>query len=168
MVVWLVGLSGAGKSTLAQAVVDKARSTSAQVVLVDGDVIREVFGGDLGHSADDRRANAQRIARLCSFLDGEGVDVVCAILSIAEQDRSWMRAHASEYFEVFVDCDMENLVRRDSKGLYSAALSGDLPDVVGVDIEFERPVRPDLVIQNGSDVNDLLSHTSFLSGLITG
>jgi adenylylsulfate kinase-like enzyme len=168
MVIWVIGLSGAGKSTLARDVVGRARRSDVPVVLVDGDVIRDVFGGDLGHSVEDRRANARRIAKLCRFLDGEGVNVVCAILSIAEEDRAWMRAHASRYYEVFVDTPLEDLQSRDTKGLYAAARRGELPDVVGIDIAFETPRTPDLVIDNSEGVGELMGPASFLADLLSG
>lgn len=45
----------------------------------------------------------------------------------------------------------DTLVARDSKGLYKQALAGEIENVVGVDIEFPIPLRPDLVIDNVED-----------------
>ena len=69
MVIWIIGLSGAGKTTLAKEVVAKIGSSKTNVVLIDGDMIREVFGNDLGHTLEDRRQNGERICRLCKFLN---------------------------------------------------------------------------------------------------
>jgi adenylylsulfate kinase-like enzyme len=158
MVIWIIGLSGAGKTTLAEEVVLRAKAVVPNMVLIDGDVIRQVFGGDLDHSAEGRKKNATRVGRLCQFLDSQGIHVVCAILSAYESSRQWNRANLPEYFEVFIDAPMENLVTRDSKGLYRGARSGAVKNVVGVDLAFEAPARPDMVIRNDGDRDRLLAH----------
>ena len=52
------------------------------------------------------------------------------------------------YFEVFVDADFDTLTKRDTKGLYKKALSGEIKNFIGVDqnTPFERPLKPDLTI----------------------
>ena len=82
MVTWIIGLSGSGKTTLAEQVLLDIKKRGSSAVIVDGDVARELWGNDLGYDIDSRRENAQRICRLCQFLDQQGLDVVCAILSI--------------------------------------------------------------------------------------
>ena len=99
MVVWIIGLSGAGKTTLAEKVVEKISSCKTNVVLIDGDMIRDVFGNDLGHTLEDRRQNADRICRLCRFLDNQGIHVVCAILSLFPESRLWNRENIKNYYE---------------------------------------------------------------------
>ena len=82
MVMGIIGLSGAGKTTLATAIAKKVRQSKKNVVLLDGDVIRDTFGNDLGYTFEDRKQNAERISQLCKFLDDQGINVVCAILSL--------------------------------------------------------------------------------------
>ena len=166
MVVWLTGLSGSGKSTLAKEVYAQAQQDVENLVLLDGDILRDVFGGDLGHSVSDRKQNSDRICGLCKLLDNQGFHVVCAILSIFSESRSWNRTNLSSYYEVFIDASFQSLVARDGKGLYRAALAGKERDVVGVDIPFEPPSEPDLVIENNGDKEDLLSYAPKLSELI--
>ena len=68
MVVWIIGLSGSGKSTLANEVVSRANKIHRNTILLDGDVVREMFGNDLGYSVEDRKKNALRICQLGRFL----------------------------------------------------------------------------------------------------
>ena len=82
MVVWIIGLSGAGKTTLGVEVVSQAKPLIPNLVFIDGDVIREIFGNDLGYSIEHRLRNAERISRLCKFLEDQNIVVVCAILSL--------------------------------------------------------------------------------------
>lgn len=157
MVIWIIGLSGAGKSTLAEEVAILARRSAPNVVLLDGDVAREVWGSDLGHDMKDRRKNADRLCRLCRFLDSQGVHVVCAVLSLFEESRDWNREHLDDYFEVYVKAPLEALEERDPKGLYARARAGSI-ELPGVNLPFPEPKRPDLVIDNSGGRQALLAH----------
>lgn len=157
MVVWLIGLSGTGKTTLAQEVVANANIKSNNTVLLDGDVIREIFGNDLGYSMEDRLLNAQRICQLGKFLDNQGMNVVCAILSIFPETREWNRKYIENYYEVYIETPIEILIDRDSKGIYEKYRRGEISEVAGMDIEFPVPDRADLVIKNINSREELLS-----------
>lgn len=162
MVMWLIGLSGAGKSTLAAAVAARLRKKKRPVAVLDGDELRQLWGNDLGYTLADRKKNADRICRMGRFLELQGIDVVCAILSMFPESRQWNRANLKDYFEVFIDAPMAQLVQRDSKGLYRRAQSGEIKEVAGVDLEFPVPETPDLVIANDEGVTKLLDYTSQL------
>lgn len=166
MVIWIIGLSGAGKSTLADEVVRRARLERPNVVLVDGDVIRETFGNDLGHTIEDRRRNAERIMRLCRWLDGQGIHVVCAILSIFDEHRGWMRENVPDYHEVFVDAPLDQLKARDGKGLYARFERGETRDVAGLDLDFPEPTAADLRIRNDRGLEGLLEHAAPLAEML--
>lgn len=168
MVVWIIGLSGAGKTILARHVTAEARKMTSNLVLVDGDVVREIFGHDLGHTIEDRFRNAERICRLCKFLSDQKINVVCAILSLFHESQAWNRQNMEHYFEVYIDAPFEQLVARDSKGLYKKALRGDLKNVVGVDIAFDPPKRPDLVIPNSGTIEELLAYSPEIVAKLVG
>ena len=166
MVLWIIGLSGAGKTTLSEKVVEKIRNSKTNVVLIDGDIIRDVFGNDLGHTLEDRHQNADRICRLCKFLDDQGIHVVCAILSLFPESRSWNRKNINNYYEVHIETPIEQLQKRDYKGLYRKFSEGKIKNVAGMDIEFIPPDSPDLSIKNNSSLDNLLTHANFLSNLL--
>lgn len=168
MVVWIIGLSGAGKTTLAEDVITEVRRRGRRVVLLDGDRVRELFGNDQGYDLAGRRANADRICRLCAFLDAQGIDVVCAILSIFPETREWCRANVRLYYEVFIDTPIEILRQRDSKGLYARHARGEIRDVAGLDLEFPRPTSADLVIANNDSLEELLAHVRPIADHICG
>lgn len=166
MVVWIIGLSGAGKTTLAIDVIAQVRSVRPNVVLIDGDAVREVFGNDLGHTMEDRRTNARRICRLGKLLDEQGIHVVCAILSLFPETREWNRANLENYYEVFIDTPMQDLVQRDSKGIYRRFSNGEICDVAGMDIEFLRPDNADLIIDNVKSKEALLGFAGIIANKI--
>ena len=162
MVVWIIGLSGSGKTTLAEKVVEEANRKNKKTILIDGDVIREIFGNDIGHSMNDRLINAQRICQLGKFLSLQGVNVVCAILSIFPKTRDWNRQNIKNYFEVFVNTPIEVLIERDSKGLYKKFKNGEISEVVGMDIEFPIPLKADMVIDNTGSKEKFLENTEII------
>lgn len=156
MVIWVIGLSGSGKTTFAEQVVAQARARGRAVVLLDGDEVRVLFANDLGHTLENRRTNSDRISRMCSFLDSQGIDVVVAILSLFPSSRDWCRENLSSYYEVFIDAPIDQLKSRDSKGIYSRYQRGEISDVAGLDLNFPRPVAPDYLISNAGSLKSLL------------
>ena len=159
MVIWIIGLSGSGKTTLAQKVMSEIKDSMNNVILLDGDIIRELFDNDLGFSLNDRLVNAKRICKLGKFLNDNGFHVICSILSIFPETRKWNRDHVSEYYEVYIDTPIEALVLRDTKGIYKKFQKGEIKNVVGMDIKFPIPENPDLKISNISTKEILLSYS---------
>tara|TARA_B110000483_G_C17917797_1_gene435601 strand:+ start:207 stop:719 length:513 start_codon:yes stop_codon:yes gene_type:complete len=163
MVIWIIGLSGSGKSTLANEIVLRANKEKNKTILLDGDLIREIFGHDLGYSKKDRFKNAQRICQLGKFLNDQGFNVVTAILSLFPENREWNRSNIKNYYEVFIDAPLEDLIKRDSKGLYEKFSKGEISEVAGMDIEFLKPERADLVIKNTDSKESLLNYAELIA-----
>ena len=166
MVIWIIGLSGAGKTTLAEEIYKISKPINPNTVLIDGDVIREIFGNDLGHSAEDRKKNAKRISRLCYFLSLHNINVICSILSLFQTSRDWNRKNIKDYFEVYIKTPISNLIERDPKGIYKRYNDGMISNVAGLDLTFEEPLDPDLIINNNEGVEDLLKHSLFIADIL--
>ena len=167
MVIWIIGLSGTGKTTLATQVVERIRKMNHKVVLLDGDLIRNLFENDVDHTIEGRRRNANRLSVITKFLADQDIHVVAAVLSIFPEWRRWNRENITNYSEVYLKASMQTLLRRDIKDLYAKALRGEINDVVGVDIPFPEPENPDLVIQNDVDLLDLKKLTDKIMSLET-
>ena len=148
--VWITGLSGSGKSTIGKEVYKKLKERYPNSVFLDGDSFREIMGNDLGHTQEERRAVAMQIHRMCKFLVEQDINVVCATMSLFSEIHKLNRKEIPNYFEVFIECDMEELIKRDQKGLYSKALRGEIENVVGVDLPYDKPKNADLVIENST------------------
>src|ERR1700677_2146904 len=147
-VYWITGLSGAGKTTLGRELWQRLRAAGRAAIFLDGDVLREVIAEDLGHNLANRRKSAMRNARLCRMLASQGGDVVCPTISMFHEVQRWNRENIPNYREIYLRVPMDELQRRDAKGIYAAARRGDLSDVVGLDVAAELPETPDLILDN--------------------
>lgn len=151
-VFWITGLSGSGKSTVAALLYERLKHTRS-VVLLDGDVLREVFGADLGYTYEDRKKNAMRYSRMCKMISDQGISVICATISMFTEVRVWNKEHIQNYYEIYLNTPLELLFKRDQKKLYSRALSGKISNVLGVDMVFEEPEHSDVVIDNDGSLS---------------
>jgi glutamine kinase len=152
-VFWITGLSAAGKTTIGRALTSNLRNAGVPVVFLDGDTLRAV-ANDTGYSPDSRRAAAMRNGRLCRMLAEQGFDVVCSTISLFHDVQRWNRENIARYHEVFVRAPLEELKRRDTKGIYlTNGDSGNSSNIVGLDIPAEVPQRPDLVLDNDGTLN---------------
>src|SRR5580658_6888892 len=144
--VWLTGLSGAGKSTLAERLVARLREQGAKVELLDGDFVRTNLSQGLGFSREDRDTNIHRIGFVAELLTRHGVIVVVAAISPYRNAREQVKANIPNFVEVHVDCSIEVLTARDTKGLYKRALAGELGNFTGISDPYEPPLDPSVVI----------------------
>ena len=142
---WFTGLSGAGKSTLAEAVRDALVARGRRVEILDGDEIRTNLSKGLGFSKEDRDTNIRRIGYVARLLSRNGVVAITAAISPYSEIRDEVRrVHEARFVEIFVDCSIDELVKRDKKGLYAKALRGEIKNFTGVSDPYEAPASPDI------------------------
>jgi 3',5'-nucleoside bisphosphate phosphatase len=145
--VWLTGLSGSGKSTVGRLAAGQLRDGGHRVEVLDGDDVRQNLCAGLGFSREDRDVNVRRIAWVADLLARNGVVTFVAAVSPYRQPRDEARARMGERFvEVHVKASVEECERRDVKGLYEKARSGQIDGFTGVSDPYEEPVAPELVL----------------------
>jgi adenylylsulfate kinase-like enzyme len=149
VVIWITGLSGAGKTTLSHAVRDLVKPRLPELVLVDGDAVRELFGQDLDYSEPSRVIQITRLRKLARFVADQGQVVIVAALYCHPDLLAENRRQLPGYVEVYLRTPFELLQTRDQKGLYSGALAGRVANVVGVDIPWHAPASPDFELDGG-------------------
>jgi adenylyl-sulfate kinase len=152
--VWLTGLSGAGKTTIAGHLERELRALGRGVEVLDGDVVRTHLSKGLGFSREDRDINILRIAFVSSLLTRHGVAVIAAAISPYADARRQAREQIGEFVEVYVRCPLDELTRRDVKGLYARALRGELANFTGVSDPYEEPEHPDVVVDTSRESID--------------
>lgn len=150
-VYWITGLSGAGKTSIGTLLYEKIRQKHINTVFLDGDVLREVFGNDLGYTRAERIKCAMRYSRLCKMLQEQNMNVICCTISMFDCIRDWNRENIDNYREIYVKVSMEVLKKRNQKGLYSLSSEHSQKNsrqVAGIQVDIEEPKKPDMVLEN--------------------
>jgi bifunctional enzyme CysN/CysC len=150
-VLWFTGLSGSGKSTLAMEVEQRLFQKGFLVYVLDGDNVRGGLNANLGFSPEDRAENIRRVGEVATLFADAGFLCITAFISPYRADRRRARESAGGAFhEIYIEADLETCERRDPKGLYRKARSGEIPDFTGISAPYELPVRAELTVQTGA------------------
>ena len=147
-IIWLTGLSGSGKSTLANEVASVLHQNQHLTYVLDGDNIRHGLNKNLGFSPEDREENIRRIGEVANLFADAGVITATAFISPYRADREKVRSllEGGRFVEVYVACPIEECEKRDPKGLYKKARSGEIKGFTGIDAPYETPENPEIVI----------------------
>jgi bifunctional enzyme CysN/CysC len=148
-VLWFTGLSGAGKTTIANLVEKLLHENGKHTCLLDGDDVRHGLSSDLGFTDADRVENIRRVTEVAKLMVDAGLIVLVSLISPFRLERRMAREMMAkdEFIEVFVDTPIEECARRDPKGLYKRAMSGEIRNFTGVSSPYEAPERPELHIR---------------------
>lgn len=149
---WFTGLSGSGKSTLSEMLHEEFKRRGYKVELLDGDIVRTHLSRGLSFSKSDRDLNIRRIGFVCDLLSRNGVIAMSAAISpyqsVREEVRELVESHGAAFVEVYTKCSLDELVRRDVKGLYKKALSGEIQNFTGVSDPYEEPENPEVLVES--------------------
>ena len=147
-VLWFTGLSGSGKSTIANLVEKKLHRMNRHTFLLDGDNVRHGLNKDLGFTEADRIENIRRVGEVARLMTDAGLIVITAFISPFKVERDMVRSMLpdGEFVEIFVDTPLVEAEKRDVKGLYKKARSGQLKNFTGIDSPYEAPEEPEVRI----------------------
>jgi adenylyl-sulfate kinase len=151
---WLTGLPSSGKSSIALRLAEMLTAWKVPVELLDGDEVRERLSKGLGFSRPDRDENIRRISYIARLLTRHGVISIVAAISPDRATRDEARAEIGRFIEVHVNCDLQECVRRDVKGLYRKALAGQITHFAGISNPYEVPLHPELVVNTHLETLD--------------
>lgn len=148
-VLWLTGLSGSGKSTIAQHLERRLFENDFFPQVLDGDNIRSGINKNLGFSVEDRTENIRRIAEVARLYAHSGLVILASFISPTRAIRKMAAEIIGEedFLEVFVNAPLEECEKRDVKGLYQKARSGQIKGFTGIDSPYEMPIDPFLEIK---------------------
>ena len=146
--IWLTGLSGSGKSTIASRLEEELYNRNYHTYILDGDNVRSGLNSDLDFSDKSRKENIRRIGEISNLFVDAGIIVIASFISPFKTERDFVKSRVGEknYFEVFVDCPIEECESRDVKGLYKKARAGEILDFTGISSPYEKPESPDIAI----------------------
>ena len=159
--IWLTGLSGAGKSTLVNELEKKLFMDGRHTMLLDGDNVRMGLNKNLGFKEQDRIENIRRVAEVSKLMNDAGLIVLTSFISPFEADRKRARTIIGEdaFIEIYVSTPIEECEKRDVKGLYKKARSGEIPNFSGVSSPYEVPEHPEITIDtSGKSVEECVDY----------
>lgn len=174
MIIQFSGLSGAGKSTIAMAVETRLTHLGIKVEIIDGDEYRTTLCKGLGFSQQERAENIRRMAFVAHQLSKHGIiAIICAINPI-EAIRQEVSNKYPDVVTVFIDCPVEILKLRDTKGLYKRAFlplrhPDKINNLTGINAPFEKPVNPDIYINTSEEsiIGGANKVVSYITGGVT-
>lgn len=160
---WFVGLLGSGKTTIANEVVKILRERNISVVLFDGDIVRKTLSPDLKYTKKDRDEQIRRGANVCYLVSKSNVLNISCTNSATKNERRYARNLIKNFVEVYVKCPISVCEKRDVKGYYRLVRDGKLKNFVGIDIKYEEPEFPDIVLETDKEtveesVNKLIEY----------
>lgn len=148
---WLTGMHGTGKSTYASYISARLRQVGRNVEILDeGELADELWQG-LGDSKEERSLICRRLGFVASLLTRNNVAVIVPSVSPYKSVREENRRVIPKYVEVYVDCPTEKLIERDSTGKYKKALSGEIPNFIGITEPYEPPTSPEVTIHSDTE-----------------
>lgn len=165
--IWFTGLSGSEKSTSANALEVELQRAGLHTMLLDGDNVRHGLCKGLDMSASDRSENIRRVGEVAKLMVDAGLVVIAAFISPFRDDRERARGlfQTGQFCEVYLQTSLDVCEARDPKGLYRMARSGKINNFTGIDSPYERPDKPEFVLdterQNVNTLTGALLHNLF-------
>jgi adenylylsulfate kinase len=158
LLIQLTGLSGAGKSTIARITKQLLEDASLPVIVIDGDEYRKTLCRDLGFSKEDRNENIRRLGMLAEKYVHQGIIAIIAAINPYEEIRKELTKHYQAH-TIWVHCDREELIARDTKGLYKRALlpdgdPGKINNLTGINDTYDEPVAAALIINTHTETSN--------------
>lgn len=122
--------------------------------VLDGDEVRLRLSKGLGFSKEDRDENIRRISYVANIITRcGGVAITCAI-SPYREIRDEARGEIGRFVEIYVKCPIEECIKRDVKGLYKRAISGEIANFTGISDPYEEPLQPEITLETNIETMD--------------
>lgn len=157
---WISGLPGSGKSTIAKELAKKIKD----VHILRLDEIRRQIVPKPTYTKEERDYVYRTLAQEGAKRVAKGENIILDATAHRKAWRSLARSQIKDFMEVYVKCDLETCIKRESdrkKGLvmadlYKKALDRKrtgrqyegLGEVVGVDVPYEESEAVEVVIQS--------------------
>ncbi len=153
-ILWLIGPTSGGKTTIASHFASKLKEKNIPVIHYDGDEVRDLFGADLGFSEANRMLVVKTLVYVANKACDAGFNVVISALTANQQARTYVEKSVNNLVTGYVRCSLEECIRRDPKGLYKKAISGEIKTVIGYNSPYIPPDNPDIILDTESNSVD--------------
>ncbi len=79
---------------------------------------------------------------------------MAAAISPYAELRDELRGKIGRFIEIYCKCSLDELERRDVKGLYAKARAGEIKNFTGIDDPYEEPASPEVMIDSETESID--------------
>ena len=157
--IWITGLPGCGKTTIAEKVHESLCDLQGRSVKhLQLDKIRKIITPHPNYTDEERTIVYASLAYMAHLLVESGVSVIIDATANQRRYRDLARSLIPRFVEVYVKCPLDVCVERECirhaeyapTGIYASAGGGGT--VPGVDVKYEAPLHPEIVVQ--SDLTD--------------
>jgi adenylylsulfate kinase len=152
--VWITGLPSSGKSTIASALAQKLGSLNVHLAVLESDVLRKLLPTPSTYDERDREYFYGSMAFIGRVLTDNGISVIFDATANRRAYRERARQQIARFMEVFVDSPLDTCIRRDPKGIYRKAREGQAGHVPGVQVAYEPPDSPEVIVHGDRDDPD--------------
>ncbi len=142
---WFTGLPLSGKTTVADKVYEELEKLHIPLERIDSKDIRELIP-DIGYTREDRNRHMHRIGNLVCTLQNNSISTVASFVSPYRESRKAIRDMVTNNIVVYIKADIETCKKRDYKGKYARAISGELQNFPGVNDVYEEPQHAEIII----------------------
>ena len=147
--IWFTGLSASGKSTLSERLLKDLKQLGLMnIELLDGEAVRDMLKNDNFDKSSREKIGIQK-AKIAQELNKQGKIVLVSGIAHKKKWRDDIRVMLDNYYEIFLNCSVEDCSKRDYKGNYQKALSGELDNFIGISEPYEASDSFDLVVDSG-------------------
>ena len=146
--IWITGLPSSGKSTIARLLAKRLGEMGIKVQVLESDELRRVLTPKPKYTEEERDWFYGVMAWIGWLLVRNGVNVIfdATANKRAYRERARRLIGPGRFMEVYVRCPLEVCMARDVKGIYKLALEGKASTVPGLQVPYEEPLRPDVVV----------------------
>jgi adenylylsulfate kinase len=156
--VWITGIPASGKSTVTRELVKKLAIRGISVVVLESDEMRKILTPVPTYGQQERDSFYRSLALIGGLITRSGVPVIFDATANRLAYREYARTLIPRFVEVYVTCPLEICVKRDPKGIYGRAMTGETGTVPGLQAPYEPPLNPDITL-DGRDPPEASANT---------
>lgn len=142
---WFTGLPLSGKTTIADIVYEKLKKLDIPIERIDSKDVRELFP-EVGYTKKERIRHIKRIGHLIQTLQKNSVSTICSFVSPYKESRKMIRNMVKNNIIVYTKANIETCKKRDYKGVYQKAITGEIKNFTGISDVYEEPKHAEIVI----------------------
>jgi adenylylsulfate kinase-like enzyme len=148
-VLWITGLSGSGKTTIAKMLNNHLKKKYSKVIWLDGDQLRKklkLFHNKNTFSFNFRIKLGKKYSKIARSYEKKGFFVIISVMALSKEVFKFNRRYIKNYHEIYLNIPLSELKTRDPKKIYRNFQLGKIKNVAGLDVKFDKPRKPSLVI----------------------